>query len=156
MKKDSLKNTLTKYLKVHSPLTFTNNVMRKIEEDIFLKSQLKEPLLQKASNKFTANVLIKCLPEPITNNYEPVISKKGWIVIGFVLIVLMLFSFRYSKPGITSKYIDNISNVFSSKLNLILQLFTSNNFLMILIISVLSLIMFDFLLNSSKSIFKNV
>jgi len=156
MEKDKLKHIIKKNIKQEPTKNFTKNIMQQVTEDSFLKTTLKEGLLQKAPANFTANVLNELNLNPIVLNYQPVISKKVWGIIGVIFILLIFFSFRNTNANLTSKYINNITNFVILKLNTTLQLFLSNNFLTMLILSISGLILIDSLLNSRKSFFKRI
>jgi len=155
MKKEKLKHIIKKNIKQEPTKNFTQNIMQQVTEDSFLKMQLREGLLQQAPTNFTANLLKKLNPKPVTAYYQPVISKKIWGVIGILFMLLIFFSFNNSNTNVTSKYIDIIVAVFS-RFNMVLQSFFSNNFLIMLILSISGLILIDSLLNAGKSIFKKV
>jgi len=156
MENKNLKSSLSKYLKEQPTGSFSKNVMHQIKEEAFLKTHLKAGLMQKAPTNFTVDILEKLNSKSAVSYYQPVISKKVWGLISIIFILIIFLSFKNYEADVTSKYIDISAGIFISKLNLILQSFTSNIFLITLIASVLSLIIFDFLLNNAKSLFKKV
>ena len=154
MKKDNLKHIISKNIKQETSQGFTQNVMQKVTEESFLKTHLKEGFLQQTSANFTNNVIEKLNSMSVASNYQPVISKKSWSLIGALSVFLILFSFNDSKSYNSNKYLDLSLNFIHTKLNFILQSLTSNRFLIMLFFSISALIFFDILLNSGKSIFK--
>ena len=89
MKKETDKNSISKYLKKETSAAFTDNVMQGVYANVAeadLKSILKCSLIHKAPLDFTSAVLENITHESATASYKPVISKKTWYIIGAILL----------------------------------------------------------------------
>jgi hypothetical protein len=158
MKKNNLKSNLLAHLKEQPSDAFSKNVMQKIQEEVFLKSELKAGLIQKAPTNFKANVLKECLPNSVVENYEPVISKKVWYVIGAVFILFISLSFNNSpsQPLISTKYVTDSLNVINISLSVFVKYLNSHSFIGLTLLGISSLITLETFFKLNNVTFKKV
>jgi len=158
MKKNNLKSNLSEHLKEQPTSSFSKNVMQQIQEEVFLKSELKAGLIQKASANFAASVLKECLPNSVVENYNPVISKKAWYLIGAVFVLFISLSFNNSTAPsfIQTKYITNTLNVINTSLSVFVNYLNAHSFIGLTLLGIASLITIDLLFKSNTFQFKKI
>ena len=158
MKKNNLKSSLSEYLKEQPTSSFSKNVMHKIQEEVFLKSELKVGLIQKAPANFAASVLKECLPNSVVENYEPVISKKAWYLIGVVFVLVISLSLNNSTAPsfIPAKYLSNTLNIINTSLSVFVNYLNSHNFIVLTLLGISSLITIETLFKLNNFKFKKV
>lgn len=92
------------------------------QTDAFLQKHIQEIPLESPSNDFTSNLMGILVEEETSTvtQYSPLISKKGWIGVGIVVLssLALLFFGTFQKQG--EKVLDKVSLDFSflSKFNL--------------------------------------
>ena len=111
-----------------APANFTNKVMQDVfmssnEEALksaALNSLLKRTTIEKPSYHFASNIMSQITAEKEIE-YQPLISKKAWLIISVVLIAFVLVTiFSNSTDGSTSifsevnPYIDQVKSVFNN------------------------------------------
>ena len=158
MKKNNLKSNLSEHLKEQPTSSFSKNVMQQIQEEVFLKSELKAGLIQKAPANFAASVLKECLPNSVVENYEPVISKKAWYVIGAVFVLFISLSFNNSTAPslIPTKYITDTLNVINTSLSVFVNYLNSHSFIGLTLLGIFSLITLETFFKLNNFTFKKV
>lgn len=156
MERDSLKNIISKNLKVKPSNSFTDKVMKNVTaqaDEAFLKTAFKANLIYNAPNDFTAKVLQNITQKEQVTAYQPVIGKKVWYILGAIFSLILVLGLKSSTKTDESKYISISLDFFNSKLNLFSHFLVSNSFIMLLIISISGLIIIDSLLKSEKFTF---
>jgi hypothetical protein len=157
MKKDHLKQNISKHLKVKPSEDFTQHVMQdvfKVADEAYLKSHLKAPLLQKAPVNFTDKVMAGISLEN-ESVYQPVISKTVWYILGLIFVVVLTIGLNNSAMSTTqTKYVTEALSMFNTMLLKTVGSLLNQKFIISLMFGVVSLLMLEIVLKSKQSLFK--
>jgi len=139
-----------------APVDFTSKVMQDVfvstnEEalkDATLSSLLKRTSIEEPSQDFVSSIMDQ-VETPIEIKYQPLISKKTWLIISGVVMAFILFIFLSGSTeestsifNKVSPYLNNMNNLFSNPL----KGFVLSPLLAISIICLSSLLLLDTIL----------
>ena len=141
---------------------FTDKIMKDVSllvgddslKDATLTSLLQKSIIEEPSIEFVATTLQK-IETKNEKMYKPIISKKGWVIIFSVTLILTLITIFSSKPTEGAYVLNEISpylDVAKSKLTGLFRIITIPPLFLISILCLGTLLMFDAMLKRKYSI----